>query len=75
MDPQLSRRVGRLMMTNAVRALMKQGLDQHLAFVDEVSRADSFEALPAWAQEVILAGERQLAAYQRREATGPVGEL
>jgi len=50
MDPQLSRRVGRLMTTDAVRALLMESVDRHLAFVDEVSRAESFDTLPAWVQ-------------------------
>jgi hypothetical protein len=66
MDPQLSRRVGKVMMTDAVRALMRDGVERHLAFVDEVSRADSFDTLPEWAKEVILEGEQQLATFQKR---------
>jgi hypothetical protein len=66
MNPELSRRVGKLMMTDAVRVL---DLERHLAFVDEVSRADSFEVLPAWVQGIILEGERQLAALRATRAT------
>ena len=51
MNPQLSRRVGRIMMAAAVRSLE---VDRHLAFVTEVSRAESFDDLPVWVQEVIL---------------------
>ena len=69
MNPQLSRRVGVLMMTDPVLAL---DLERHLDFVDEVSRAESFDALPAWVQEVILAGERQRRDLER--ANGPAGE-
>jgi hypothetical protein len=74
MDPQLSRRVGRLMTTDAVRALLMESVDRHLAFVDEVSRAESFDTLPAWVQEVILEGEREFVAYRKRDPTRPAGE-
>jgi hypothetical protein len=57
MDPTLSRRVGRLMMTDPVRRL---DLDRPLAFVDVVSSAESFEALSVWVRDIILA-ERETA--------------
>jgi hypothetical protein len=65
-NPQLSRRVGKLMMTDAVRAL---DLERHLEFVDEVSRAESFDVLPAWVREVVLEGERQFADWEAHRAT------
>ena len=74
MDPQLSSRVGSLMTTDAVRALLMESVDRHLAFVDEVSRAESFDTLPAWVQEVILEGEREFVAYRKRDPTRPAGE-
>ncbi len=43
------------MATDAVRRL---NLEAHLAFVHEVERASSFEALPAWVQEIVLEGEQ-----------------
>jgi hypothetical protein len=58
MTPELSRRVSNVMATDPVRAL---GILRHVAFVDEVSMADTFEALPVWVRAVILAGERQVA--------------
>lgn len=58
MNPQLSRRVALIMMSAAVQALT---LDEHLAFVDEVSKADSFDSLPIWVQDVIVNGESQMA--------------
>jgi hypothetical protein len=61
MDPALSRRVGRLMMTYAVRAL---DFKRHMAFVAEVSRATSFDDLPRWVCEIVLAGEEQFAEVQ-----------
>jgi hypothetical protein len=39
------------MMSDAVRGL---DVDGHIAFVTEVSRAESFDDLPVWVQEVIL---------------------
>ena len=59
MNPQLSRRVGRLMSMDPIRAL---DLEQHLAVVDEVSRADSFDDLPVWVQDIIVESEKQAAA-------------
>jgi len=59
MNPQLSRRVGRLMSMEPIRAL---DLDQHLAFVDEVSRADSFDDLPVWVRDIIVESEKQAVA-------------
>jgi hypothetical protein len=56
------------MMPDAVRAL---ALERHLAFVDEVSMAVSFERLSAWVEDVVLEGQRRLAdciAAQRPEA-------
>jgi hypothetical protein len=68
-NPQLSRRVGRIMMAEAVRSLE---VDRHLAFVTEVSRAGSFDTLPDWVREVVLAGERQVAERaQRTSASDP----
>lgn len=51
------------MMTDGVRALDLEG---HLAFVDEVSRAESFEKLSDWVQEIVLEGERRLADEDRK---------
>lgn len=65
-DPALSRRVGQVIMTNPVLVL---NLERHLAFVDEVSQAGSFEALPVWVKDIVLAGERQLADAQPRRAS------
>ena len=59
MNPQLSRRVGRLMSMDPIRAL---DLEQHLAFVDEVSKADSFDDLPVWVQDIVVESEKQAAA-------------
>ena len=66
MNPTLSRRVGRLMMTDAVRQL---DLDSHLAFVAEVSRARSFEALPDWVRDVVLGGEEHFAEVQAQRTS------
>ena len=66
MNPQLSRRVGRLMMTDAVRAL---SLARHLAFVDEVSRARSFDDLPVWVRAIVLAGEEQFAEVRAQQTS------
>ena len=59
MNPQLSRRVGRLMSMEPIRAL---DLERHLAFVDEVSRADSFDDLPVWVRDIIVESEKQAVA-------------
>jgi hypothetical protein len=58
------------MMTDPIRAL---DLEHHLAFVHEVSRAASFEDLPDWVRDVVLAGERQFAEVQaqRTSVTDP----
>ena len=55
-------------MTGPVRAL---DLEHHVEFVSEVSRAESFDVLPAWVREVVLEGERQFAdreAHRRTDA-------
>ena len=59
MNPQLSRRVALIMMSDAVRAL---DVDRHIAFVTEVSRAESFEDLPIWVSDIIIEGEKQRTA-------------
>jgi hypothetical protein len=56
-SPELSRRVGRLMLMHAVIAL---DLERHLAFVDAVTRADGFDDLPSWVREVVLAAEHEI---------------
>ncbi len=57
MNAELSRRVGRIMLVDAVRAL---DLERHLAFVDAVVKADGFDDLPAWVREVVLAAEGEI---------------
>lgn len=58
MNPELSRRTGRIMSSDAVRAL---GILRRVALLHEVASTDTFEALPAWVKAIILAGERQVA--------------
>ena len=43
-----------------IAQILHDDLQQHLAFVDGVSRAASFEALPSWVRDIVLEGERQL---------------
>ena len=66
MHPALSRRVGKLMMTDPIRALDLEG---HLSFVHEVSGAESFDALPRWVREIVLAGEEQFAEVQAQQTS------
>ena len=68
MNPNLSRRAGRVMMTDAIRRF---DFDSHMAFVHAIEQARSFEMLPAWVQGAILEGEQQLADL-RRDGSGPV---
>ena len=66
MNPALSRRVAQIMMTEGVLELR---LERHLAFVEGVSSAESFDDLPDWVKDIVLAGERQLAqALARRNS-------
>ena len=67
MDPVLSRRVAKVMATEPIRAL---DLEEHLAFVDAVARASSFDDVPDWVREIVLAGERQVAEVKHEDEAG-----
>jgi hypothetical protein len=54
------------MMTDPVLVLNRE---RHLAFVDEVSSAESFDELPDWIKGIVHAGERQMAETSSRRAS------
>lgn len=56
MDPELSRRAGRVMLTNTIQAL---GIDGRQRFVEAVERAKNWDALPLHYKDLILAAERE----------------
>jgi hypothetical protein len=59
MDPTLSRRAAMIMHTQAVESM---DFDARDAFVNTVSRAPNFDALPDDAKKIILDGEKERAA-------------
>lgn len=58
----LSRRAARAMQTPALRNLDPADRD---GFVDAVSRAPSYAALPGFAKDLIKKAEAEIAAYQK----------
>jgi hypothetical protein len=63
-SPELSRRVGKLMQTDAILSLGLDGDHGRFAFVEEVAAAKTFDDLPVWAQDVIEQAEKELAAVK-----------
>lgn len=55
MNPELSRRVAKIMHSQEVLAL---SLDERIALADAVTAADSFEQLPEQYQRLILQAEQ-----------------
>lgn len=64
MEPQLSRRVGHVMTSVAVRSLPR---DQRSRIPDLVEDAREWADLPQWLRDAVEEGEREQAARHNKE--------
>lgn len=64
MTPELSRRIGKLMITKTILGLQWDKYDE---FVAAVEKADTFDQLPGWVQQIVRQAEKEVKNGEKGE--------